>query len=209
MKKTLLRIALFTLIALIMAGGVDAKKKKKLRKPFFQETSAMNIDGGLVFLKTQSSTTLPVFLSAQMTVANNVSVGVQVLHFQYKHFLLDEEPNGHFTEWPEEHEEISYGHMLIALKAAYHLNDVFKSGLKINVPKKWDLYVALVAGYNIISASGTGTPTIEGEKKAPRIGISAGGRYLYSDRIGFFMDFGYSDYGYGSLGLSVLLGPVF
>ncbi|MCH8330545.1 MAG: hypothetical protein IH946_04065, partial [Bacteroidetes bacterium] len=145
-------------------------------------------------------TSSPLFINPEFTVAENLTVGISITRHQYKHFL-QEDTIDYVVEWPEENNEVVYSNLIVGLKGSYHFTGFLHKMIKLN--KKYDIYVSGFAGYNLTSASGTDS-TDEFEKEAFRAGISVGGRYLYSDHLGFFLEYGFNSFNSGSFGISLM-----
>lgn len=184
----------------------QGSKKRKAALPYYQIQNFLTINFGFFYFKAPRTTTLPVYFNPEITLSRNMTIGIQAMHFQYKSFtqFKDKESADYgYSEFKEY--STKYNHLLAALKLSYHLNDIVRDNLSILVnPEKMDLYVSGLAGYNFVFPKPTST-----KFSKLRLGFAVGGRILYSKRLAFFMEYGFSDYGYGSLGASWLLGERF
>ena len=204
MKTLRLRTALLAILVVFTVPGVFAKKGTiaKATTPFYQKSFSFAINGGVNYLPSQRMTTVPLFINPEITLVENVTLGVLVMHYQYKHYL-QEDTTDYWTEWTEEGDDVTYTYTLFALKGSYHLTGLIAKAMNKESIKKYDLYASLLVGYNITSAKGTNA-TPDFEKETLRAGFAVGGRYIYSKNLGFFMEYGITSFAHGTVGISLI-----
>jgi len=114
---------------------------------------------------------LPVGLSYEKAVTDRIGVG------GYLAFSTKKDSFGGFGGW-------RYTHILAAAKGSYHFK--VKS-------EKFDPYAGVLLGYNIASVKWTGDGEQPWSASAGglMLGVHAGARYWFSDRIGVFGELGY------------------
>lgn len=184
---------------------LKTRPQEEAAVPYYQVSNFITLNFGFFYFKQTRTTSLPIYFNPELTVIRNLSAGVQIMHYQYKEYVKYNDPsnaNYGYSEYLEYKK--NFNHLLAALKVSYHLNDIVKDNLKIIVnPKKMDLYVSGLVGYNFVTP---GAPPKASEMK---LGFAVGGRYIYSKRLAFFMEYGLNSYGYGSMGASWMLGERF
>ena len=99
--------------------------------------------------------------------------------------------------------------LFFGLKGAYHLNSVIKQvGFNLN-PRRWDLYVSGMIGFNKIGINSPNelasvddiiNAEIDRDSKI-RGGLSLGLRYFYSNSFSIFMEGTLNHYGYTRFGI--------
>jgi len=217
--KNITRLGLVALLILIVGSAdtyaqrrkTDKKREKdkerKVIRPYYEKAGYINLNLGVQLFKRPRTSSLPIYLHPEVTVAKNISVGFDIMYYRYQHDIEYDS----YTNWPEE--DIKFSHLMIGAKASYHLTEHISSlGLNIN-PANFDFYASGLVGYNLIFGDGQDNfgnqITSDFEKKDLRYGISVGLRRIYSNQIGLFFEAGFASYGFASFGATWLFGKAF
>ncbi len=126
---------------------------------------------------------VPVYLGLDYGAGRDVSVGGEVS----------------FNSYRESYHDNRYNHSIIGISGNvnYHFNRV------LNIPSNWDFYAGLNLGYYVWQSPND----YPGDyKNGIGLGGQIGGRYYFTDTIGFNLQFGGSSaYSGGKFGLSFKL----
>lgn len=207
-----MRIIMILVAGLLSGVAVHAQRSEKtgeMTKPYYLHSFFISVNTGIHFLSPNKATFPPVYIHPELTVARNVTLGPQLLMYKYKHFVqytTDNSPTGNRVLFPED--KTVYTHTYIGLKGAYHLRDLFEKLLSVKINKVYDFYGSLMAGYNFVSLkteSAYQEPASDSEEARLRVGALAGMKVIRNRRVGGFVELGYSDYGFGTVGLSWFL----
>ncbi len=167
---------------LLAAAATFGFSKKADAQVYSQGAKLLNVGVGL---GAGYGGGLPIGLAFDYGVTKNISVGVQA---DYMSWSYSYPGLGEYT----------YRFIPVGVRGAYHFDG-------IGDPNKVDLYLGLVLGYWISSytaPSGSSTATFSdsyGSKVL--VGGIAGGRYMFTPKIGAFAELGYS-VSYGKVGIT-------
>jgi outer membrane immunogenic protein len=130
-----------------------------------------------------SNWNVPVYVGMDFGVHSDVSVGGELSYHAYR----------------EHYENHHYNHSILGIigNCNYHFNRVLK------VPRDWDVYAGLNLGLYIW----TSPDNYPGDHETGvGLGIQVGGRYYFSDKVGFNLEFGGGrNLSGGKVGVSVKL----
>jgi hypothetical protein len=174
MKKT---IILSVALLLIIAAGANAQEDGVTKG-----TGLLNIGVGTGGAYSGFTSALPVTLSYERGVANDLSFGGQV---SYAHATYDDGYG----------DNIGLTAIYIGARGSYHFGTVLK------LPSKIDLYAGVSLGYVVESVSdsyGDGYAASSGVG----YGFFVGGKYFFSQKVGVFVEAGYQSLSTGSAGLA-------
>ncbi len=167
---------------LLAAAATFGFSKKSDAQVYAQGASLVNVGVGL---GAGYGGGLPIGLAYDYGVSKNISIGAQVDYMSWSYTY----PGlGDFT----------YRFIPFGIRGAYHFNG-------IGDPNKVDLYLGLVAGYWMSSYSApsgfnsAGFNNLYGGRVL--LGGFAGGRYMFTPKIGAVAELGYS-VSYGKVGLT-------
>ena len=219
------KIFVLSLMLMVAVSGAYAQQKsttgkttttsskKKKARPYYQEQNFITLSGGIHFAQRPNSTfnhprpiSIPLYFNPELTLRDNLRVGLQVVHYKYMSYVQFNDGRRDInTLWLAD--SVKYNHIMAGATVAYHLNNIITSVTKWEVPAQFDFYGKGAIGYNFVTAT-DGAPK-DDQAQTLRLGLVAGARYLYSNKIGFSLEMGLSSYGYGSFGVTYLLGEKF
>ena len=163
MKKVLLCLAIVTIV-------FSANAQKETPKSFGKKTSFLHIGVGFGggFYEGDIKTP-PVSLSFESGVTEKISVGGIIAYASSSYSLFSAD-------------DIKYSHLLIGGRGNYHFG----------TSEKFDPYVGLTLGYNIVSAKYSGNiGSFKAEESALIFGGQIGANYYFSPKFGAFAELGY------------------
>lgn len=201
------KLILLLFAALFCGSMVYAQRPynpSEMTTPYYLQSKFISVNGGMYFFQKERTTSIPVYINPSIVVMRNFEVGLLAIHYTYKHYVEYESTTVTSDQilYPEDQDKFS--HIFIGVKGAYHLSDLLLKYAKINLSKKWDLYASGMAGYNMIGHSSEAINPLDkdSEEARARFGLGVGIRYIRTKRFAFSTEFGWNDYGYGSLGLT-------
>lgn len=166
---------------LLAAAATFGFSKNADAQVYSQGASLVNVGVGL---GASFGGGLPIGLAYDYGVTKNISIGLQAdyISWTYAGFGGD----------------YKYRFIPVGVRGAYHFDG-------IGDPNKIDLYLGLVLGYWVSSFEAPGGKTIAGytDPYAGKVlyGGIAGGRYMFTPKIGAFAELGYS-VSYGKVGIT-------
>lgn len=205
------KLILLTFVALFCGSMVFAQRPynpSEMTTPYYSQPKFFSVSGGMYFFQKERTTSIPLYINPSIVIIKNLEVGLHMIHYTYKHYVEYESNtvSSDLTLYPEDADKFS--HIFIGIKTSYHLSDILLQYAKVNLSKKWDLYASGMAGYNMIGHSSDGAVNPlnkDAEETRARFGLGVGIRYIRTKRVAFNTEFGWNDYGYGSLGLTYFI----
>jgi hypothetical protein len=174
MKKTIAAVFLL----LIITGGASAQDAGVTKG-----NSLLNLGVGVGGAFSGFSSSIPVSLSYEKGVADNVSIGGQAAYAGASY------SDGLGDTW-------KLTAIYVGARASYHFGTVLK------LPSKVDLYGGVSLGYVILSASDNDGTYAYGGASAVGYGFYVGGKYFFSSKVGVFVELGYQSLSTANAGLA-------
>jgi hypothetical protein len=141
--------------------------------------------------------TVPLSLTAEYGLSNKFSAGPFGGYYSRKYKYIgpvSEDTGDDFT--------YKSHYTVVGLRGTYHFTPQLEDKMKADLTSEdLDLYLSVLAGYEINSLSGTNGMNME-DKSRPVIGVVAGVRYFINYRIALFGEVGPGILGIGSFGVT-------
>ncbi len=213
--KSLWTICLFALLSLPSVAqindGNEAPEKPVLvptdapeeaPSVFYRNKGSFTLSVSNIIVSKQRAVSMPVNLQLEATVAKNFTVGPMFTYFMLKNVKQVEANQNQVQDG-----NLKYHQVMAGLRGSYHLMPLVQK--IINKPMLVDyvdVYVTGFAGYSFMFADGkkANWDFMEANQKF-RGGAALGVRSMVLPRFGFFLEMGYSSYGYGSFGLTTVI----
>lgn len=194
----------------------DKKKPKKKKK---------NLDGGFTFYHIPGNLTMnigalylaneqinaeqlgdqlitniigPFNIDIQLSTIKNLTIGFRYIYNSYK--LTAPQDSNRLTASVYPHKSTDINEQAYTGLISYHFSDLL--GLDVD---RIDYYASVFFGVNAVNTNWQEIGLPQDIFTDNIIGYGAGIRYVYSDAISFYTDFGYSRYGVVNFGLTYRL----
>ncbi|MGE0567803.1 MAG: hypothetical protein AB7O73_07630 [Bacteroidia bacterium] len=210
MKKSDLLLCICLLITITLHSQSKSNKKNSrsgsTANTYEKGETDVNIGLGFVnngyyYGQGYHRASLPIAFSLDHGVTENISIGGYFAWSRvvYKYYGKWNNGNG----WYDYTDTYSWSYYVLGVRAAYHLGPLLEV-------ENFDLYPGIAAGYNLAKYKRTTTDpnssrtfTIE-DRSRPFLGVYVGARYLFTDNLGVFGEFGYG-LSYATIGLNIKL----
>jgi len=212
--KRLLILCLFALFTLPMVAQVstgEAPEKPAImpteeiaEEPliYYRNKGSFIMSASNILIGKQRAVSMPISLQVEATAVKNFTIGPMVTYFMLKNVKQVERNQNQVQDG-----NMRYHQLMVGLRGSYHLMPLVQK--IINKPMLVDyvdVYITSFVGYSVMFANGSkASLDFMEENETIRGGAALGVRSMVLPRFGFFVEAGYSSYGYGSFGMTVVL----
>lgn len=173
------------------------------RSVFYRKPGSMTLNLNNFMFSQHKPTTMPVAMNLQVTPFKNVTVGPMFGYFQFKYNYQESLDR---TVW--QHTDVKYHQYFVGLRGTYHLLPMIQNFVEKPFAIYYiDLYVSAWGGYSFVGVNypSRGEQDLIDRQTRFRGGAMLGVRAMIVPRFGFFMEGGYSSYGFASFGMTIRL----
>ena len=182
-----------------VANGKKALKAFNDTVVYYQQRGTFILNLNNFIINQVGIVTMPVNLGFEATVAPGLTIGPMVSYLEMKNV---KELNDHMARIDDH--DMNYHLVTPAVRASYHFMPLIQRLSKKKLLTNYvDAYVTGWGGYSIAMASGENVnPSFVKANTTFRGGAAAGVRSMVLPRFGFFIEGGYSSFGYLSFGIT-------
>lgn len=169
---------------------------------FYRNKGSFTLNISNIMVSKQRAVSMPVNLQLEATAAKNFTIGPVLTYFMLKNVKQVETNQNQVQDG-----NMKYHQLMLGLRGSYHLMPLFQKFIKKPMLIDYvDVYVTGFAGYSLMFANGkkSNLDFMESNEKF-RGGAALGVRSMVLPRFGFFVEMGYSSYGYGSFGITTVI----
>ena len=169
---------------------------------FYRNKGSFALHFSNILVSKQRAVSMPVNMHIEATMVKNFTIGPTFTYFMLKNVKQVETNQNQVQDG-----NLKYHQLMVGLRGSYHLMPLFQKIIKKPMLIDYvDVYVTGFAGYSVIFADGkkANLDFMRANEKF-RGGAAMGVRSMVLPRFGFFLEMGYSSYGYGSFGLTTII----
>lgn len=169
---------------------------------FYRNKGSFTLSASNILINRQNAVSMPLNLQLEATAVKNFTIGPMFTYFMMKN-VKQVEPNQNQVQ----DGNMKYHLLMVGLRGSYHLMPLFQK--VINKPMLIDyvdVYATGFVGYSMILANGENVNMdfVKANEKI-RGGAALGVRSMVLPRFGFFVEGGYSSFGYCSFGITTVI----
>jgi hypothetical protein len=204
--------ALFSLSAIAqISSGDDAPEKPAVvpaeeqvpDKPvFYRNPGSFIMSFSNIMVSKQRAVSMPVNLQIEATAFKNFTIGPMVTYFMLKN-VKQVEPNQNRIQ----DGNLKYHQVMVGIRGSYHFMPILQKLIKKPMLTDYvDAYITGHVGYSVLFADGSkANMDFMDANQRIRGGAALGVRSMVLPRFGFFIEMGYTSYGYGSFGITTVI----
>jgi hypothetical protein len=204
--------ASFSLSAIAqISSGDDAPEKpavvpteeQVLDKPvFYRNPGSFIMSFSNIMVSKQRAVSMPVNLQIEATAFKNFTIGPMVTYFMLKN-VKQVEPNQNRIQ----DGNLKYHQVMVGIRGSYHFMPILQKLIKKPMLTDYvDAYITGHVGYSVLFADGSkANMDFMDANQRIRGGAALGVRSMVLPRFGFFIEMGYTSYGYGSFGITTVI----
>ncbi len=204
-------IALLSMPAFAQISNDEAPEKPAIvptdapeEKPsvFYRNKGSFTISASNIIIGKQRAVSMPVNLQIEATAFKNFTIGPMFTYFMLKNVKQVETNQNQVQDG-----NMRYHQLMVGLRGSYHLMPLFQKIIRKPMLTDYvDVYVTSFVGYSMMFANGSkaNLDFMEANERI-RGGAALGVRSMVLPRFGFFVEMGYTSYGYGSFGITTVI----
>ena len=184
------------------ADVVTEDVQDDLKPVFYRNPGSFILSFSNIMVSKQRAVSMPINMQIEATAFKNFTVGPMVTYFMLKNTKQVEANQNQIQDG-----NLKYHQVMVGLRGSYHFMPILQKIIKKPMLTDYvDAYITGHVGYSMLFADGS-KANIDFMDANQRIrgGAALGVRSMVLPRFGFFIEMGYTSYGYGSFGLTTVI----
>ena len=169
---------------------------------FYRDPGSFILSFSNIMVSKQRAVSMPINMQIEATAFKNFTIGPMVTYFMLKNTKQVEANQNQIQDG-----NLKYHQVMVGLRGSYHFMPILQKIIKKPMLTDYvDAYITGHVGYSMLFADGSkANMDFMDANQRIRGGAALGVRSMVLPRFGFFLEMGYTSYGYGSFGLTTVI----